>query len=97
MRDDTYLVDVRALIRSTRAQFDEMLAKGVPREEAAAKLDTRAFAARYLDTPMKRQAFEQFFVRAAVQQAWAGATIRPAGSSSSEVSSSPPAPDQRRP
>jgi glyoxylase-like metal-dependent hydrolase (beta-lactamase superfamily II) len=70
MRDDTYLVDVRALIRSTRAQFDEMLAKGVPREEAAAKLDTRAFAARYLDTPMKRQAFDQFFVKAAVQQAW---------------------------
>jgi len=70
MRDDTYLVDVRALIRSTRAQFDEMLAKGVAKADAAAKLDTRAFGDKYLDTPMKRQAFEQFFVKAAVQQAW---------------------------
>ena len=70
MRDDGYLVDVRALLRSTRAQFDEMLAKGVSKADAAARLDTREFSAKYLDTPMKRQAFEQFFVRAAVQQAW---------------------------
>jgi cyclase len=70
MRDDTYLVDVRALIKSTRAQFDEMLAKGVAKADAAGKLDTRAFGDKYLDTPMKRQAFEQFFVKAAVQQAW---------------------------
>jgi glyoxylase-like metal-dependent hydrolase (beta-lactamase superfamily II) len=70
MRDDTYLTDVRALIKSTRAQFDEMLAKGVAKADAAAKLDTRAFGDKYLDTPMKRQAFEQFFVKAAVQQAW---------------------------
>ena len=75
MRDHTYLADVRALIKSTRAQFDEMLAKGVSRADAPAKLDTRAFAGKYLDTPMKRQAFEQFFVKAAVQQAWPKAEL----------------------
>lgn len=70
MESDEYLRDVRALIESTHAQLSAMRAQGVAREDAPAKLDTSAFAAKHLHTPMRRQAFDQFFVKSAVQQAW---------------------------
>lgn len=70
MRNDHYLRDVRALIESTRAQLSDMLAQGVARKDAPARLDTSAFTAKYVNTPMRRQAFDQFFVRSAVQQLW---------------------------
>ncbi|HSJ96412.1 MAG TPA: MBL fold metallo-hydrolase, partial [Myxococcota bacterium] len=73
MRDDRYLRDVEALIAGTHRQLTAMLASGVARSEAAARLDVAAFRDRYLDTPMRRQAFEQFFVKAAVQKAYAAA------------------------
>jgi ABC-2 type transport system ATP-binding protein len=46
---------------------------GLSRAEAAEQLDTAAFAARYLDTPIRRQAFRAFFVDAAVRKAWPAA------------------------
>jgi cyclase len=70
MRDDAYLRDVRALIESTRTQLASLMQQGVAKRDAPGKLDTSAFAAKYLDTPMRRQAFDQFFVRSAVQQLW---------------------------
>ena len=70
MRDDAYLRDVRALIASTRAQLVAMQARGVAKADAARELDTKAFSARYIDTPMRRQAFEQFFVKPAIAQIW---------------------------
>ena len=70
MRDDRYLRDLEALLTSTRQQIADMRAQGVPRADAAARLDTSAFRARYIDTAMRRQAFEQFFVKAAIAANW---------------------------
>jgi glyoxylase-like metal-dependent hydrolase (beta-lactamase superfamily II) len=70
MRDDAYIRDLEALLSSTRSQLAAMKAKGLSKAEAIEKLDTSAFRARHIDTPMRRQAFERFFVRAAVEQAW---------------------------
>ena len=70
MRDTGYLRDVRALVASTQRQVEALLAAGVPKAEAFAKLDTRAFAERHVRTAMQRQAFDKFFVRAAVEAAW---------------------------
>ena len=70
MRNDEYLKDVRALIESTRTQLVDMLKQGVTRQDARARLDTSAFTSKYIDTPMRRQAFDQFFVRAAIAQMW---------------------------
>jgi glyoxylase-like metal-dependent hydrolase (beta-lactamase superfamily II) len=70
MRNDHYLRDVRALLESTRAQLEALKAQGVSKAEAPGKLDTSAFASRYLTTPLRRQAFEQFFVKSAVHQVW---------------------------
>jgi glyoxylase-like metal-dependent hydrolase (beta-lactamase superfamily II) len=71
MRDATYLADVKALIASTRTQVAALKATGVKKEDAAREIDTSAFRARYVDTPMRRQAFEQFYLEAVVQKAWA--------------------------
>jgi glyoxylase-like metal-dependent hydrolase (beta-lactamase superfamily II) len=70
MRDASYLRDVHALIKGTHEQIEAMKARGVAREEAAAQLDTAAFREKHVTTPMRRQAFEQFFVRAALARAW---------------------------
>jgi glyoxylase-like metal-dependent hydrolase (beta-lactamase superfamily II) len=70
MHDDGYVRDVEALLESTRAQLASMHARGLSRQEAEKQLDTARFRERYIDTPMRRQAFEQFFVKAAVQQVW---------------------------
>lgn len=70
MRDSQYVRDVHALIRSTHAQLTAMKARGATREEAAAQLDTAAFREKHVTTPMRRQAFEQFFVRAAIAKVW---------------------------
>jgi cyclase len=73
MRDDRYLRDVEALLETTRAQLADMHARGLTRQEAERQLDTARFRDRYLTTPMRRQAFEQFFVKAAIQQVWTAA------------------------
>ena len=73
MRDDRYLRDVQQLLESTRAQLADMHSRGVSRQDAEKQLDTRRFRERYVNTPMRRQAFEQFFVKAAVQQVWTAA------------------------
>jgi glyoxylase-like metal-dependent hydrolase (beta-lactamase superfamily II) len=70
MRDDRYVRDLRALIVGTQAQMQAMLAGGVARKEAPARIDTRAFREKYIATPMQREAFDQFFVRSAVSAAW---------------------------
>ena len=70
MRDDRYLRDVEALLESTRAQLADMHSRGVSRQDAEKQLDTSRFRERYVTTPMRRQAFEQFFVKAAIQQVW---------------------------
>ena len=70
LRNDEYLKDVRALIESTRAQLSDMVAQGVAKKDAPARLDTSAFTAKYINTPMRRQAFDQFFVKSAVHQLW---------------------------
>jgi glyoxylase-like metal-dependent hydrolase (beta-lactamase superfamily II) len=70
MRDDRYLRDVEVLLISTRRQIADMRAQGAARADAASKLDTSEFRARYIDTPMRRQAFEQFFVKAAIAANW---------------------------
>jgi glyoxylase-like metal-dependent hydrolase (beta-lactamase superfamily II) len=70
MRDDRYVRDVEALISTTRAQLADMLARGVSRADAAARLDVAAFRERYITTAMRRQAFEQFFVKPAIAQLW---------------------------
>jgi hypothetical protein len=70
MRDAAYLRDVHALIKGTSEQLTAMKARGVSREDAAGQLDTAAFRAKHVTTPMRRQAFEQFFVRPAIAKAW---------------------------
>jgi glyoxylase-like metal-dependent hydrolase (beta-lactamase superfamily II) len=70
MRDDGYVRDVKALVASIQAQIESMMAAGVSRADAPARLDTIAFRERYIKTPMQRHAFEQFFVRSAVAAAW---------------------------
>jgi glyoxylase-like metal-dependent hydrolase (beta-lactamase superfamily II) len=70
MRDDRYVRDVEALLATTRTQFAAMHARGVARAAAASQLDTGAFRELYLTTPMRRQAFDQFFVKAAIAQIW---------------------------
>ena len=70
MRDDTYVRDVEALLASTRTQLTAMHARGVARADAASQLDAGPFRERYLTTPMRRQAFDQFFVKAAIAQIW---------------------------
>jgi glyoxylase-like metal-dependent hydrolase (beta-lactamase superfamily II) len=73
MRDARYLADVKALIAGTRTQVAELKARGVAQEEAARQIDTADFRKRYIDTPMRRQAFEEFYVKAVVRKAWAEA------------------------
>ena len=73
LRDDRYLRDVQALLEDTRAQLARMQSRGMSREDAEKQLDTSRFRERYLTTPMRRQAFEQFFVKAAIQQVWTAA------------------------
>jgi cyclase len=70
MRDTQYVRDVHALIKGTHAQLAAMKARGLAREEAAAQLDTAAFREKHVTTPMRRQAFEQFFVRPAIARVW---------------------------
>lgn len=70
MRDDAYVRDLQALLEGTRTQLSALRAAGATQAEAAARLDTAQFRARHVDTPMKRQAFDQFFVKAAIAQAW---------------------------
>ena len=70
MRDDAYVRDLEALFADTDRQLAALKKAGVSRAAAPGRLDTRAFAARHLDTPMKREAFDQFFVRAAVARAF---------------------------
>jgi glyoxylase-like metal-dependent hydrolase (beta-lactamase superfamily II) len=70
MRDDSYIRDVEALLADTRRQLEAMQAKGVSKSDAEKRLDAGAFRNRYITTPMRRQAFEQFFVKPAVAQAW---------------------------
>jgi cyclase len=74
MRDGTYLADVKALIAGTRAQVAALKARGVVQADAAAQIDTGTFRSRYIDTPMRRQAFDEFYVKAVVRKAWAEAT-----------------------
>jgi cyclase len=73
MRDGRYLRDVENLLESTRNQLAHMRARGVSRQDAEKQLDTASFRERYVTTPMRRQAFEQFFVKAAIQQVWTAA------------------------
>ena len=70
MRDDTYIRDVEALLRDTRRQLVAMQARGVSKADAATQLDARAFRERHVTTAMRRQAFEQFFVKPAIAQVW---------------------------
>jgi cyclase len=70
MRDAAYVRDVHALIKSTHSQLAAMKARGVARAEAAGQLDTAAFREKHITTPMRRQAFEQFFVRPAIAKVW---------------------------
>lgn len=69
-RSDTYIRDLRELFKNTRAQFETLQQSGVPKNDVASKLDTHAFTDKYIDTPMKRQAFKQFFVRSAIAKFW---------------------------
>lgn len=78
MRDDRYVRDVRALIAGTRTQVEALRAQGVAKADAPARIDTAAFSARYVTTPLRRQAFEQFFVKAAVAKAWPPDPPKPA-------------------
>ena len=87
MRDAAYVRDVHALIKSTHEQLVAMKARGVAREDAAAQLDTTAFREKHVTTPMRRQAFDQFFVRAVVAKAWPS----PSAPASSPPSAPPPA------
>jgi glyoxylase-like metal-dependent hydrolase (beta-lactamase superfamily II) len=73
LRDDAYIRDVRALIESTSRQLTRMREAGVSMADAQARLDTAAFAAKYITTGMRRQAFNQFFVKAAVAKMWPAA------------------------
>lgn len=88
MRDASYVRDVHALIRSTHGQIEAMKARGVARDDAAAQLDTAAFREKHVTTPMRRAAFDQFFVRAAVAKAWPAPPSAPA---SGPPSAPPPA------
>jgi hypothetical protein len=42
----------------------------VAKADAAARIDPGPFGERHLTTALRRQAFEQFFLKAAVNQAW---------------------------
>ena len=90
MRDTAYVRDVRALIESTHEQLTAMKVRGVSGEDAPGMLDTAAFRHKHVDTPMKRQAFDQFFVRAAVAKLW------PPPPPSAPASGQPPAPPPAR-
>jgi len=68
MRDDAYLRDVQALLATTRSQLAALRSRGKSKDDAARELDTAAFAAKHLGTAMRRQAFEQFFVKPAIAQ-----------------------------
>ena len=78
MRDDGYLRDLEELLLATRAQLTELHARGVSRAEAVDKLDVPRFRSRYVTTPMRRQAFEQFFVKAAINEVWPKPEAKPA-------------------
>lgn len=90
MRDTAYVRDLLALIKGTHEQLTAMKARGVSREDAASSLDTAAFREKHADTPMKRQAFEQFFVRPAVAKLWPSPPS-PSAPASSPPSAPPPA------
>jgi glyoxylase-like metal-dependent hydrolase (beta-lactamase superfamily II) len=70
MRDDTYVRDVDALIAGTRRQLTDMLARGVAKGDAERQLDLADFRAKYVTTPMRREAFTRFYVRPAIAQLW---------------------------
>ena len=70
MRDDSYIRDVEALLSGTRSQLVAMQGRGVSKADAEKQLDAGEFRKRYITTPMRRQAFEQFFVRPAIAQVW---------------------------
>lgn len=70
LRDDAYVRDLRALFVDTQRQVESLLAAGVPKAEAAAKLDTRMFRDKRIATAMQRQAFDKFFVQGVVNFAW---------------------------
>ena len=66
LRDTAYIRDVEDLLKTTRTQLSVLYDQGVAKMEAAQQLDTSSFRAKYINTPMRRQAFDQFFVKAAV-------------------------------
>ena len=70
MRDDRYVRDLEALLATTRTQLTALQAQGVSKKDAAGKLEVPEFRARYLDTPMRRESFRQFYEMAAIQQIW---------------------------
>src|SRR5262249_6641660 len=70
MRDRRYIDDVKALLASIQSQVETLMAAGVAKADAPAKLGTAAFRDRYIKTPMQRQAFDKFFVRSVVEAAW---------------------------
>ena len=60
------LMDQARKRRETTANEDEKLWIA----QAMEKLDVSSFRERHVTTPMRRQAFDQFFVRAAIQEIW---------------------------
>jgi cyclase len=70
MKDATYIRDLKALLETTRTQLEKMLAEKVPAGEAAKKLEVSAFREKYITTGMRREAFDQFFVRSAIAVLW---------------------------
>ena len=91
MRDASYVRDVHGLIKSTHEQLTSMKAQGVAREQAQERLDTAAFRAKHVDTPMRRQAFDQFFVRAALAKLWPAPPAAASAPASGPPSAPPPA------
>lgn len=63
---------------ATLGALAAMKARGASREDAAAQLDTAAFRQRHVTTPMRRAAFDQFFVGPAVARFWPPPPAAPA-------------------
>jgi len=74
MENKDYIYDVRDLLRSVESQVASAKAAGKSKEETRAGLDVDSFHKKYVTTPLREGAFQMWFLRPIVENAYKPAT-----------------------
>jgi glyoxylase-like metal-dependent hydrolase (beta-lactamase superfamily II) len=83
--DTEYIRDVQQLLKDMRAQLIALYDRKVAKKDAAAQVHLDNFQKKYINSPMRRQAFAQYFIRSAVNKYW------------TDMESKTPAPEAQKP